>query len=68
MNNDDAILDRFLTEITEFIDTDALASMNRRDAQAILDAIPADLHQFHAALRDAFRDNIDCDDDAEPLV
>lgn len=50
------LFDSFLTEIIEFIHTDAIASMDHRDAQRILDAMPES--RGRAALRDAFRDNI----------
>lgn len=50
------LFDSFLTEIIEFIHTDAIASMDPRNAQRILDAMPEG--QGRAALRDAFRDNI----------
>jgi hypothetical protein len=72
MNFDDAnpmpftpLFDSFLAEIIEFIDTDAIASMNPRDAQAILNAMPEG--KGRDALRDAMRDNLDADDDS-PLI
>lgn len=70
MNNDAnplplaPIIDSFLTEMTEFMPTDVLATVNLRDAQNILDALPID-STFRAALRDAFRDNIPCPDDTD---
>lgn len=59
--------DAFLAEIIEFIDPDAIASMNPRDAQRILDDMPDGAARD--AMRDAFRDNIDCPDDTDiPLA
>jgi hypothetical protein len=64
MNSNDArdALDDLLARAIDSLPIDAFA-IDPRDAQSMLDAIPADLHQFHAALRDAFRENIDADDD-----
>lgn len=62
-NNDlDPLLDRFLAEMLEFMPADVIATIGAKQAQRVLDTMPG-TSIFRAALRDAFRDNIDSDDD-----
>lgn len=53
----DPIFDAFLFEMIEFLPIDVIETISTADAQRILQGMPAG--KGRAALRDAFRDNID---------
>lgn len=64
MNNDDAIanLGAALAAAIDTMPADSFV-IDINAARTILDNVPGNLELFYAALRDAFRDNIDCPDD-----